>query len=101
MDFLNKSLAQVSELFRSMTPGARITVVLLAGVVVISFGYLFTNQMSGPSSDLMHGVPVTSDQLQAMEAAFGKTKLKSYGQFWQRAARNARRQQPLHQRQGP
>ena len=31
MDFLNKAIAQLSELFRSMTPGARITAGLAAG----------------------------------------------------------------------
>ena len=36
MDFLNKAIAQLSELFRSMTPGARITAGLLLAVVVIS-----------------------------------------------------------------
>ena len=35
MDFLNKGLSQVAELFRSMTPAARIVAGLLAGVVVI------------------------------------------------------------------
>ena len=41
MDFLNKAIAQLSDLFRSMTPGARITAGLLLAVVVVSMGYLF------------------------------------------------------------
>ncbi|MBN2579316.1 MAG: hypothetical protein JXB10_10025 [Pirellulales bacterium] len=78
MDFLNKAYAQVADLFRSMTPGARITVVLLSAVVVISLAYLFTHPIGGPEADLMHGVPISADQLPAMEAAFHKAKLSGY-----------------------
>ncbi|MGA2797197.1 MAG: hypothetical protein ABSE63_06460 [Thermoguttaceae bacterium] len=78
MDFLNKSFTQVVDLFRSMTPGARLTAALLLVVVVVSLGYLFTHDMSGPSADLMHGVPISAGQLPAMEAAFGKAKLTGY-----------------------
>jgi flagellar M-ring protein FliF len=78
MDFLNKAYAQVADLFRSMTPGARITAALLAAVVVISLAYLFTHPIGGPSSDLMHGVVVSPDQMQEMEAAFGKANLSGY-----------------------
>jgi flagellar M-ring protein FliF len=77
MDFLNQAYAQVVDLFRSMTPGARLTAGLLFVVVVVSLGYLFTHE-SVPSSDLMHGVPVSASQLPAMESAFGKAKLSGY-----------------------
>jgi flagellar M-ring protein FliF len=76
MDFLNKAYAQAADLFRSMTPGARITAALLAAVVVISLTFLFTHPIGGPASDLMHGVPLSADQLPAMEAAFDKANLK-------------------------
>jgi len=78
MDFLNKAYLQVADLFRSMTPGARIMAVLLAAVVVISLGYLFTHPLGGPSSDLMHGVPIPAGQLPEMEAAFAKANLGRY-----------------------
>jgi flagellar M-ring protein FliF len=78
MDFLNTAYAQLVELFRTMTPGARVTAGLLLIVVVVSVGYLFTNEMSGPGSDLMHGVPISANQLPSMEAAFGKAKLTGY-----------------------
>ena len=44
MGFFNQSLAQIRELFASMTPAARITSGLLLGVIVVSFGspYLST-----------------------------------------------------------
>ncbi len=44
MDFLNKALAQFSDLFRSMTPGGRITAGLLLVVAVVSVGYLFQHR---------------------------------------------------------
>ena len=75
MDFLNKSYAQVADLFRTMTPGARITAGLLLAVVVVSLGYLFNNQISGPTTDLLQGVHVSDSQMQLMMAAFGKANL--------------------------
>jgi len=78
MDFLNQAFAQVGDLFRSMTPGARITAGLLLAVVVVSLGYLFTAQVSGPDTDLMNGVPVASAYIPAMEAAFDQAGLKNY-----------------------
>ena len=47
MDFLNKAFAQLNDLFRSMTPGGRITTGLLLVVAVVSVGYLFQSQVSG------------------------------------------------------
>ena len=78
MDFLNKAFAQLSDLFRSMTPGARLTAGLLLVVVVVSLGYLFTHDMSGPGVDLMHGVPIPPGQMSAIVAAIGKAKLADY-----------------------
>ena len=48
MDFVNKAFAQASDLFRSMTPAARITTGLLLAAVVISVGYLFNHQNAAP-----------------------------------------------------
>jgi flagellar M-ring protein FliF len=72
MDFLNKSLAQVSELFRSMTPGARITAGLLLAVVVISLGYLFKQSTAGPDAFLFGGEMLPDSELTRIEAALGK-----------------------------
>ena len=46
MDFLNKAISQVTDLFKSMTPGARMTAGMLLVMIVISLGYLFTMQGS-------------------------------------------------------
>jgi flagellar M-ring protein FliF len=77
MDFLNKAFAQLSDLLRSMTPGGRITAGLLLVLVVVSLGYLFQHQMSGPDTWLMNE-PVSSSSLDAMVAAFGKANLTSF-----------------------
>ncbi len=78
MDFLNRAYSQLYDLYRSMTPGSRLTAGLLAAVVLLSVGYLFTHQVSSPDVDLMHGVPVAAGQLPAMEAAFHKANLQGY-----------------------
>jgi flagellar M-ring protein FliF len=75
MDFLNKSLAQVSELFRSMTPGARLTAGLLLAVVVVSMGYLFREGVSGPDAYLFGGEPLSDGQLTRVEAAIAQAGL--------------------------
>src|SRR5437762_6443936 len=78
MDFLNKALAQLSELFRSMTPGARITAGLLLAVVVISVGYLFQHGVSGPDTYLFGGEPLADGTLTRVEAAIAKAGLSDY-----------------------
>jgi len=75
MDFLNKSLAQLADLFRSMTPGARITAGLLLAVVVISFGYLFQQGTAGPDAFLFGGQALSDNELSEIEVALGKAGL--------------------------
>lgn len=75
MDFLNKSFAQISDLFKSMTPGARLTAGLLLVVIVVSLGFLFQRQSSGPDAFLMGGEPFPASQLADIESAFGKANL--------------------------
>ena len=78
MDFLNRAFAQLAELFRSMTPGARVTAGLLLAVVVVSVGYLFNHQVSGGDSYLLEGQHFSQAELNAMEAAFGKAGLGDF-----------------------
>jgi flagellar M-ring protein FliF len=78
MDFLNKAIAQLSELFRSMTPGARITAGLLLAVVVVSIGYLFQHSSTGPDAYLFGGEPISSGQLDRIEAAIAKAGLSDF-----------------------
>jgi flagellar M-ring protein FliF len=78
MDFLNKSMAQLSELFRSMTPGARLTAGLLLAVVVVSMGYLFRESASGPDAFLFGGEPLSDGQLTRVEAAIAQAGLNGF-----------------------
>ncbi len=78
MDFLNRAVTQLADLFKSLSPGARITSALLLVVVVVSLAYLFQSHTAGPDAFLMGGEPFASSQLPAMEAAFAKAALSSY-----------------------
>ncbi len=76
MDFLNKTFAQFSDLFRTMTPGARITAGLLLAVVVISLVYLFSYQMSSSDTYLLGGQIFQPGEMADIQAALGKNNLK-------------------------
>jgi flagellar M-ring protein FliF len=78
MDFLGKAFAQISDLFRSMTPAARITTALLLAAVVVSLGYLVSYRGSSPDTYLMNGEAFTPEQMRTMEAAFGKAALNTH-----------------------
>jgi flagellar M-ring protein FliF len=78
MDFLNKAFAQVAELFRTMTPAARITTGLLLVLVVVSVGYLFNHQISAGDSYLLEGQHFSQGELNAMQAAFGQANLGGF-----------------------
>jgi len=78
MDVLRRATSQLHERFRSMTPGSRLMAVMLAAALLAGLGYLGTQQIARPDSDLMRGTPISDGQLPLMEAAFGKAKLKGY-----------------------
>jgi flagellar M-ring protein FliF len=78
MDFVNKSYNQLGDLFRSLTPGARIIAGLLLAVIVTSLLFLFRYRTDHADEYLFGGEPVTQGELVAIEAAFGKAKLNSY-----------------------
>ena len=78
MDFLARSYTQVLDLFRSMSPAARITTGLLLLVIAISFGYLLTFSFQGSGSYLFGGQEFSERNLQQMEAAFAKAGLKRW-----------------------
>lgn len=78
MDFLNKAYGQMAELFGSMTPAARITTGLLLVLILVSAGYLFNHQISGGNAYLLDGHTFSSEELTAMQAAFGKAGLSNF-----------------------
>ncbi len=78
MDFLNKAFAQLNDLFRSMSPGGRITAGLLLVVAVVSIGYLFQAQVGGGDAYLFGGTSIPRATLDKMEEAFGKAGLNGF-----------------------
>jgi len=78
MDFLNKTFAQFSDLFPSMTPGGRITAGLLLVVAVVSVGYLFQSQVGGGDDYLFGGDSIPRATLRKMEGAFGNANLNNF-----------------------
>jgi flagellar M-ring protein FliF len=78
MDFLNKAITQVADLFRSMTPGARITAGLLLGVLIVSLVWLVGQKTGGPDDYLLGGQQFTAGEINTIESAFGKAGLDGY-----------------------
>ncbi|HEV7226303.1 MAG TPA: flagellar M-ring protein FliF C-terminal domain-containing protein [Pirellulales bacterium] len=78
MDFLNKSYVQVADLFRSMTPAARITSGLLLAAVVVGLAYLFNTRIAGGEAYLLSGHHFSPAEIDGMEAAFGTAGLGDY-----------------------
>jgi len=78
MDFLNQAFAQINNVFRSLSVGARIMTGLLVVLVVVSLAFLFNRQLASPESFLFGGEPVSAAELPGIEAAFGKAGLKNY-----------------------
>lgn len=78
MDLITPLLTQVTDLFKSLSPGARLLAGLLIVAIVISLGFLFSQPFSGGEDYLLGGVGFSASELPAMEAAFGKANLSSY-----------------------
>ncbi len=78
MDSFNKAIAQINDLFRSMSPGGRLTAGLLLVVAVVSVGYLFQQQTGGGDEFLFGGESIPTPTLQKMEEAFGKANLNGF-----------------------
>lgn len=78
MDFLNQTFSQIVELFRSMTPAARLTSGLLMAAVVVSLGYLFAYKTADADMYLMHGHAFPSSDLPKVQAALGTAGLNGF-----------------------
>jgi flagellar M-ring protein FliF len=76
--FVNKAIAQISELFRSLSPAARTTTALLLVAIAVSFVFLFNHPFSGGDCYLFGGEPVAFSEINAMTAAFGKAGLADF-----------------------
>jgi flagellar M-ring protein FliF len=78
MGFLNQSVAQVRDLFLSMTPAARITAALLLGIIGVSVAYLFQDYAGGSKEYLLNGETMHPREADRMEAAIAKANLSDY-----------------------
>ncbi len=78
MDFVNKAYAQLTDLFKSMTPGSRITAGLLLTMIVVSFVYLFLFQSNTANKFLYDGRQFSLSELSKIEDAFAASKLSEY-----------------------
>jgi flagellar M-ring protein FliF len=78
MDFLNQASAQLTNLFRSMSAGARMVAGLLLAVIVVSLAFLFNHQFAGPDSFLMGGEAMTSDEINTAVGVLGQAGLTNF-----------------------
>ena len=78
MDFLNQATGQVRELMLSMTPAARVTALLLLGVIGVSLGYLAQHQTAGSDDYLFNGEFLPGSVVDRAEAAIAQAGLQGY-----------------------
>lgn len=78
MDFLTKAYGQISDLFRSMTPAARLTTGLLVAAIVISLLFLFRQQTDTADELLFGGRTLTNEEIANMSAALSKADLNGW-----------------------
>lgn len=78
MDLLNRAMAQLNDLFRSMSAGTRMTAALLLIVVVVSLGYLFQSRTAGPDSYLLGGHPFSPGEMPAVLGALAQAGLGDF-----------------------
>jgi flagellar M-ring protein FliF len=84
MDFLNQAIGQVRELFLSMTPAARVTAVLLLGVIGISLTFLFQQNASSPDAYLFGGRILQAREVEEVMAAIATAGLNDAEQVGNR-----------------
>src|SRR5690554_376253 len=75
MGAVNRAIAQLKDLFMSMTPGTRVATALLLAVIVLSLFFLFGQQWHGQGTYLLGGRPFSASELPAIQAAFASAGL--------------------------
>lgn len=78
MDFVTKGYEQISDLFRSMTPAARLTTGLLIAAIVISLLFLFRQHSESADELLFGGRTLTNEEIANMSAALSKADLNGW-----------------------
>ncbi|GAB5404161.1 MAG: hypothetical protein Aurels2KO_23920 [Aureliella sp.] len=77
MNALSQIGKQIGDVFASMTPQARIMAGLMAGVILVSLGWIFSAGSSTQYEPLLGG-SYTAEQLDAMEVAFSEAGLRGH-----------------------
>jgi len=78
MDFLNRAISQISDLFASMTPGARIASGLLLVAIVVSLGFLFQHSVDDADTYLLGGHSFSAGEMPGVQAAMAKAGLNEF-----------------------
>ena len=78
MGFLQRSRMQATELFKSMSVGARIQTVLLLTIIIVSCFYMFPADAQQPGEYLFSGRSFRPQELVAIEAALCQAGLGNY-----------------------
>ena len=76
MDFLNRGLKQIADLFETMTPAARVTTGLLLAVLIVSFVYLFRQNVEGGGEYLFDGSRLSGPEISEMQGVFAEAGLQ-------------------------
>ncbi|HJN07160.1 MAG TPA: hypothetical protein QF564_00595 [Pirellulaceae bacterium] len=77
MDFLNRGWKQVTDLFETMTPAARLTTGLLLAVLVVSFVYIFRQNVDSGGEYLFGAQTLSEPEIAMMEGAFAEAGLEN------------------------
>lgn len=78
MNTLSQIGKQLSEFFSSLTPSARLMAGLMAGVIVVSLGWIVSTEPTGNYESLLGGISLTNSELDRIETAFGDAQLRDY-----------------------
>ncbi len=78
MNILTNIGKQLSELFGTLTPSARIMAGLMIGVIVVSLGWIVSTESSGEYESLLGGVTLSNADMDRIETAFGDAQLRDY-----------------------
>lgn len=77
MNILTQIGKQLSDLFSSMTPQARVMAGLMVGVIVVSLGWILASQTVN-DTEMLLGASFTHAELDQMEAAFSEAQLRGH-----------------------
>jgi len=74
MEFARKSWTQISDIYRTMSPSSRLTLVLLCGMVVLSLGYLLFVSGEDDTTYVLNGL-----EFQSVDLANAERVLEAQG----------------------